>query len=114
MFSSSPNASTQELFAKFLRKTERASKGELTFGRGHRFDVDEMVTHKDILEIKYRDLPIECEKQGQWVRLYFSEPEAHKGILLGLTLRLKKVGSPDLQTQDAREAFQILEQMMGE
>ncbi|WP_156193409.1 hypothetical protein [Corynebacterium kalinowskii] len=93
------------LLQRMRLKMDQAARGELSFGRTHRFDVDCMVSCRDILEIKYRNLPPDCNVKKKWLRLYFTEPADTPGRLLALTLKLKFADDPEGQTNDALDAY---------
>ena len=91
-------------FGKFNRKIKKAKAGELLFGRKKQYDVDVMDTYPSVLEIKYHDLPPDCEERKRWIRLYFSEPAREPGILLGLSVCIKAANDSAGQTNDAKDA----------
>ena len=98
------DAQTIWVFGKFNRKIEKAKAGKLLYGRKKHCDVDVMVTYPSVLEIKYHDLPPDCDSIKRWIRLYFSEPAREPGLLLGLSVCLKAADDPVGQTKDAQDA----------
>lgn len=90
---------------ELLTKMQRATEGRLTFGRGGRFDVDLMGVTQCVLEIR---MTARRGEQGdtRHIRLYFTEPAAHEGVLLTLLLAWKSPGDMghEEQNQHARLA----------
>lgn len=95
---------------KMNRKLQEAVKGQLRFGRGEKYDVDQMVARPEILELKFSDLPTDCKSTRRWIRVYFAEPLDSRGELRRISIRMKYADRPNEQTEDAIAAFDLLKQ----
>lgn len=100
----------QELHAKL----RRAEKGNLTFGTASEgADVTMMEVAPTVLELRLKT------RRGQGgamlIRLYFTEPEARAGLILGLKLAWKRPGPIGLDEQNdhARNAAYRAEKHLG-
>lgn len=90
-------------------KLQAAERGELTFGRGDKFDVDEMVTTDDVLELKWTNVPPGARRKTLWLRLYFSEPKSEPRLMIKLHMECKTSDDPEAQTAAAAVAQRNLE-----
>lgn len=91
------------------QKMAAAMEGELTYGSGAEFDVEQMASAPDVLEIRL-DTRTGDNDQTMMIRLYFSEPEELPGRLVALMLAWKRPGpiGVDLQTKQAQVASRRL------
>ncbi|WP_166390282.1 hypothetical protein [Nocardioides ochotonae] len=94
----------QELYSKM----QRAQRGELAYGSGREFDVEQMACAQDVLELRLADRPApeetrEDEEDDDFlhIRFFFSEPLVRPGMLCGLMLIWKRPGTIDLEHQTA-------------
>lgn len=101
-----------EAYGAFRDTLESALSGALTFGRGHRFDVDRMDCTSDVLEIKWTNLPPGAKRRQMWLRLYFAEPAELPRQIVRLRLTYKTSDGDKQQTQDACDAQDDLDAYM--
>lgn len=102
---STPPARHSWAIGKYHWKISQAEAGKLKFGRGNRYDVDEIVSCPGLLELKFRELPPDCEDTQQWLRVYFVEPTSAPQKMIKLRMALKEAGNPTGQTRDAMRAY---------
>lgn len=94
------------LIAELFSKMKRAESGDLKFGRGSRFDVDEMECTTCVLELRLSDMEIDTGDDihegaliRRHVRLYFTEPDAIARELTALKFIWKQPGPIGLREQ---------------
>lgn len=92
------------------RKLDKALEGKLRFGSGKKYDVDQMKVRPEILELKFSDLPTDCEESHRWIRVYFHEPHDSPGELIRISITMKYANRPSAQTDDAIAAFDLLKE----
>jgi hypothetical protein len=99
-------------------KMNRAERGELTFGSGRDYEVDQIVSTRIVLEIRvidhssWDDGDPEQEPLKRHTRLYFTEPDHLPDCLLALGVASKCPGPEGLEEQNrqARTVAQRAEQ----
>ena len=100
----------QNFAKKIRRKEKRATLGLLKFGPGNHNDVDQCRSAKNVLELKFNDLPHDHYERHMWFREYFAEPARQPLVLLRLHMNCKLSDDHELgdghqlQTEDMLEA----------
>lgn len=100
--------------AELRDKMARATRGELTYGRGPAADVEKIAATNDVLELR---LTSRSGDPGTKVllRLFFSEPAELPGVMCALMLYWKRPGPIDLsdQTEQAKLASRRLHEHLN-
>lgn len=95
--------------AEMRDKMSRATRGDLTYGRGPAADVERIAATHDVLELR---LAARSGDSGTklLLRLFFSEPVERPGVMCALMLYWKRPGPIDLsdQTEQAKLASRRL------
>jgi len=90
--------------SEFKRLLKRAETGKLTLTVDDiKGDVDLMQSQTDVLEIRMMTRR-STSGEDLLIRMYFSEPDTHPDLLLGLLLTWKSPGPIGLEEQDVHAA----------